>query len=76
MIDIEGQQKFSISLKRGVHIGDQRKVAARHTFDMVWLYSSPLPVGRRRVFYYCSSNDFYMPTRRLEEVGKDLELCG
>ncbi len=29
----------------------RRKSAAWHKFDMVWLYRSPIPVGRRRVFY-------------------------
>ncbi len=42
MIDIGGSLSyFCISL-----IGS----AARHVFDMVWLYHSPIPVGRRGVF--------------------------
>ena len=32
---------------------------------MVWLYRSPIPVGRRGCF--TRSNDFYLPSLRLEE---------
>jgi hypothetical protein len=35
----------------------RRKGAARHIIDMVWLYRSPIPVGRR-VVLFTSSNDF------------------
>ncbi len=40
--------------------------------DMVWLYGSPIPVGRRRVF--TCSNDFYTPLLRLR--GEGSAPCG
>ncbi len=45
MIDVE-----SISLIEGS--SHRRKGAARHIIDMVWLYRSPIPVGRRGIFSY------------------------
>jgi hypothetical protein len=43
----------------------RRKGADRHILDMVWLYRSSFPVGRRGIF--TGSNNFYMPSRRLEK---------
>ncbi len=34
---------------------------------MVWLYRSPIPVGRREVF--SCSNYFYLPSRRIKGGG-------
>ncbi len=41
---------------------------------MVWLYRSPIPVGRREVF--SCSNYFYLPSRRIKEGGwRVINLC-
>ncbi len=45
----------------------RRKSAAWHKFDMVWLYRSPIPMGRRG--YFTLSTDFYLPSLRLEGRG-------
>ncbi len=42
-----------------------RKGANKHLIYMVW----PIQLGRRGVFYYCSSNDFCLPSQRPEEGG-------
>ncbi len=44
----------------------RRKGAARHIIGMVWLYRSPIPVGKGG-WYLTSSNYFYLPSQRLEE---------
>ncbi len=41
----------------------RRNGAFSHTIDMVWLYRSPIPVGRRGVF------GDYLPSRRLNKGG-------
>jgi hypothetical protein len=38
----------ALSFVGGVHIG--LELAAWHKFEMVWLYRSPIPVGRRGIF--------------------------
>ncbi len=48
----------------------QRNGAAILIIDLVWLYCSPFPIGRRRVFYL-----FYLPSRRLEEEGRGSAPC-
>jgi hypothetical protein len=40
---------------------------------MVWLYRSPIPAGRKGVFY--SFNDFYLPSHSLEEGGRGSAPC-
>jgi hypothetical protein len=40
----------ALSLIRGVPI-DSRALLDKHIFDMVWLYHSPISVGRKGVFY-------------------------
>jgi hypothetical protein len=50
MIDIEGTAELvQHMLIGGVHIGAR---ALLDIFDMVWLYSSPIPVGNTEVFYF------------------------
>ncbi len=57
MIDIEGTLSlFSTFAHRGS--SHRRKSAAWHKFDMVWLYRSPIPVGKKGVFY---SLQFFLP---------------
>ncbi len=68
---VEGPLGYSLSLLGGVH-SHRRKSAARHKFDMVWLYRSPIPVGRA---YFTPSNDFYLPSLRLYERGKGSAPC-
>ncbi len=46
MIDNRGPTKFSSAFHLYSHRGSSRKVAARLLIDMVWLYRSPIPVGR------------------------------
>jgi hypothetical protein len=48
LIDLAGSELVQHFAYRG-H-SHWRKGAARHVIDMVWLYRSPIPVGRRRVF--------------------------
>jgi hypothetical protein len=43
--------------------------------DTVWLYRSPIPMGRRGVFHFYK--DVYLPSRRLEEGGEGVVVpCG
>jgi hypothetical protein len=64
MIDIEGSffVCFCISL-----IGSVQGCCYRHVFDMVWLYHSPTHGGGGG--YFTWSNNFYLPSRRLEKGG-------
>ncbi len=55
-----------IAYSRSSH---RRKGAARPTIDMVWLYRSLTPVGRRGVFYLFKR--FLPASRRLEEGGEE-----
>jgi hypothetical protein len=50
------------------------KSAARHKFDMVWLYRSPSQWGGGGRF--TRSNDFYLPSLRLEDGGGGSAPCG
>jgi hypothetical protein len=40
----------------------RRKGSTSHIINMVWTYRSPLPVGRKGVFY-----ENYLPSHSLEE---------
>ncbi len=57
MMDLGGPLSCSsvLLLRGGVHIGARELI-------VVWLYRSPIPVGRR-------GNDFNLPSLRLEEGG-------
>ncbi len=46
----------------------RRKSAACPKFEMVWLYRSIIPVGRRGVIS-SFKNDFYLPSLHVEGVG-------
>jgi hypothetical protein len=52
----------------------RRKSAVCPKFDMVWLYRSPIPVGRRGLI--SRSTDFYLPSLQVEEGGRGSAPCG
>ncbi len=68
MIDIEGPPELVQQFR---WVSCRHKSSAWHLIDMVWLCGSPIPVGRRGVFYPGTrSKFFYLPSRRLERGGR------
>jgi hypothetical protein len=69
MNELVGPLSWSVlSFTGGVY-----KSGALDKFDMVWLYRTPIQVGRRGDF--TRSNDFYLPSPRLEEGMGVSTLC-
>jgi hypothetical protein len=67
---------FSTFVYRGS--SHRRKSAACPKFDMVWLYRSPIPSREERPGggWFRHSNDFYLPSLRVEEGGGGSAPCG
>ncbi len=62
--DIERRMRYFSALLIGeAYIGATSLLASSHIFNMIWLYRSPIAVGRDRVLSFAQKVDFYLPSR-------------